>query len=213
MLKLSDNLKLLLKEAKLSENELARRTAIPQQIINRILSGQNLNPKIATLAPLAKYFSISISQLIGDELSSQSIKLSTNHSGWRDAPLIEWDKLGKTKLQDLIFQSKNKIAVDLDVSSSVFATVMGDNSMEPKFSIDTILIFDSKKTIFDKDFALIYTPEHHVELRQIFIKKGKVYKKCLNPKCAGYKATLIDPKSIYLGVLIQSRTNYLTEKD
>ena len=67
IMKLSQNLKILISNAKISENELARRTGIAQQIINRILLGENQNPKILTIIPLAHYFGVSVSQLIGDD--------------------------------------------------------------------------------------------------------------------------------------------------
>jgi transcriptional regulator with XRE-family HTH domain len=69
---LRSNLRYLLDKAELSENELSRRTGISQQIINRMLSGENTNPKIATLTPLAHYFHISISQLIGERPMSEN---------------------------------------------------------------------------------------------------------------------------------------------
>ena len=64
---LSTNIRLLLNKKQISENELARRTGVAQQIINRMLSGENQNPKLATLIPLANYFMVSLNQLIGAE--------------------------------------------------------------------------------------------------------------------------------------------------
>lgn len=211
MHKLGQNLKHLLKQANLSESELARRTGVPQQIINRILSGQNLNPKLATLTPLAGYFSISISQLIGDETFLPHVtKLSVKHSGWSEAPLIEWKKLGKDSLEALIAESKTKITTDVSSSEYIFATKICDTSMEPKFSEKSILIFDSSKPITDKDFVIIYLhSEQELVLRQVYIKDNKIYKKCFNPRFKDYKLTLVVPGSIYIGVLIQSRTDYL----
>jgi len=63
---LSKNLVHLIKKANLSENELARRTGVPQQVISRIARGINKNPKITTLTLLARYFGILTSELLGE---------------------------------------------------------------------------------------------------------------------------------------------------
>lgn len=206
---LSQNLKQLLTQAKLSENELSRRTGVPQQVINRILTGKNLNPKIATLSPLADYFTISISQLLGDGVPIEEPKLNIQHMGWIELPLIEWNIIGTSSFDKLMSDSKEKVVIDMNNTGSMFATRMVDNSMEPKFSQKTLLIFDSKKMVNDKDFVLIYTAaEHELVLRQIFVKKTGVFQKCFNPKYKDYKLTPILPESKYWGVLIQSRTEH-----
>ena len=93
MNKLSTNLNHLLHNADISENELARRTGIAQQIINRILSGENKNPKISTLNPLANYFGVSIRQLIGDEISEDKKKLDIQFMGLKEIPIINLNSL------------------------------------------------------------------------------------------------------------------------
>ncbi len=50
----------------ISENELARRTGVPQSTINRILSGVSRDPKTGTLQPLADYFGVTVAQLRGE---------------------------------------------------------------------------------------------------------------------------------------------------
>src|SRR3990167_4433236 len=156
MKKLSTNLKNLLHNAKLSENELARRTGIPQQVINRILSGENQNPKIATLSPLANYFMVSISQLIGDgDIQLSEAKLNTKHFGWQEIPLLDWNELSKLPLDKLLLNSKDKLSIDISHSGMVFATRMVGNSMEPKFTEGTLLIFDSHKKPSNGDFVLL----------------------------------------------------------
>lgn len=209
MNKLSANLKNLLFNAKISENELARKTGISQQIINRILSGQNKNPKIATLIPLANYFMVSISQLIGDDIFDVKPKLNTNHLGWQEIPMIDWCLLKKKPLNVLLSQSNEKLLVDINPSRNIFALRMHDDSMEPKFSNGAILIFDSNKKPSNGDFYLLELPNHEIEFRQLFIKNNKLYKKCLNPLHQDYKATPIEDEIKSIGLLIQSRTDHI----
>ena len=210
MNKLSANLKTLLLNAKLSENELARKTGVAQQVINRILSGENTNPKIATLSPLANYFMVSISQLIGDEIFEVKTKVNTHHLGWNEIPMIEWNMLIQKPLSELLSQSNEKLLVDINPSNNIFALRMHGHSMEPKFTDGTILIFDPDKKPANGDFVLLELTKQEIEVRQIFIKNNKYYKKSLNPKHQDYKPVLIAEEFNYLGVLIQSRTDHIT---
>lgn len=66
-LKLGSNLRKLLKKERLSEAALARLTGIPQPMINRLAKDKNTNPKLETLQPIVEYFSITFSQLLGEE--------------------------------------------------------------------------------------------------------------------------------------------------
>jgi transcriptional regulator with XRE-family HTH domain len=204
------NLKNLLHNEMISENELARRTGVSQQIINRILSGENTNPKIATLSPLANYFMITISQLIGEELSSSEKKTHINQSDLQKIPLIEWSNLETlTTSNSVLITASNKLLIDLQPTESMFAVKMQGNSMEPKFSNDTLLILDLNKMPVNGDFVLL-SSSGEVTLRQFFFKQSLSYKKCLNPKYKDYKLSIINKDSKYLGTLIQSRTNYIT---
>lgn len=208
MHKLSKNLKNLLSNAKISENELARRTGVSQQIINRILSGENKNPKIATLNPLASYFMVSISQLIGDEVFNQAT-LSTVHHGWREIPIIDYELLAKAPLHELMMLSKEKLLVDVKASNKVFAIKMYDDSMEPKFSKGTLLIFVSNKKPANGDFALFMLPNDKIIFRQVVIKNNKFYQKSINPNSENYKLTPLNDELKCCGLLIQSRTDHI----
>src|SRR5215216_7490151 len=85
--KLASTLKTLLGELNLSESELARQTGVGQPVIHRMASGETDNPKIDTLRPIAKFFDISLEQLIGDiPLEKKSIFHVERE--WFNIPLI-----------------------------------------------------------------------------------------------------------------------------
>lgn len=210
MKNLSKNLRNLLNKAKLSENELGRRTGIPQQVINRILNGQNDNPKLATLTALASYFMVSVSQLISDNLNIKNSKLSASHSGWIEAPLLKWQEI-RNFCDGLKKKTSRKAIVLTDVQGSdkIFASKMPDDSMELKFEQGCLLIFDPERKPQDGDFVL-YNSQNDPTLyfRQILIKNKNIYVRCLNPKLNCYKPTLIQDGLQCIAVLIQSRSNY-----
>lgn len=144
MNELSYNLKNLLLSHQMSENELARRTGISQQVINRILSGQNINPTIATLRPLANYFSVTISQLLSE--ANFDDQTNINYLNTTKIPLINWQNC-----HEQIFNTNN-------IKHS-FALIMENDKLEPFIPAKSILIFDRTKKLKDKDYAIIYISE------------------------------------------------------
>ena len=93
--------------------------------------------------------------------------------------------------------------------ATIFAVRMHGDSMDPKFPEGTILIFEHNKEALNGDFVLLQSPHNEVEVRQIFINGEKSYKKSLNPTSNDYSASLITNYFSCLGLLVQSRTNYI----
>jgi phage repressor protein C with HTH and peptisase S24 domain len=60
---LAANLKAFMSGAGLSENELARRTGVPQPTIHRVLSGKSEDPRSATLRPIAELAGVRVDDL------------------------------------------------------------------------------------------------------------------------------------------------------
>jgi transcriptional regulator with XRE-family HTH domain len=63
MNRLPDNLRFLLTESGISENDLAEQTGVPQPTINRILRGLSRDPRDGTLRPLAEFFGVTVEEL------------------------------------------------------------------------------------------------------------------------------------------------------
>ncbi len=210
MNKLSENLKTLLINSKLSERELSRRTSVPQQVINRIIVGKNTNPKLETLLPLASYFMVSVSQLIGDNIFFPDTKISLNHSGWRKIPLTELPNLSSLLLTEVGMNSKQMIEVDVEVSPKGFAIKMWDDSMEPKFPKGALLVFDVGKKIKNGRFCIVYSHNKQKKyiFRQIMLKDKNLLIRCLNPKYSCFKSRLLEPGEEVVAVLIQAKIEY-----
>ena len=202
MMNLNRQLRQLLCQAGLSENELARRTGVAQQVINRLLSGENTNPKLSTLRPLAQYFDVSISELLGEPRSSATGSMMHSipflHDNiWRDD--VAWSERLKTGEQ---------VWVDCEPRAALFALRMPDDTMEPQFSAGTLLIFDPHAQAVSGDFVLWKTRPSEVSLRQYFFHEAQQYIKSLNPVSEDYELRACDLNDRYFACLIQSRTNY-----
>src|SRR3990167_10705325 len=124
MKKLSQILRALMDELQLSESELARRTQIGQPVIHRILSGETDSPRVATLSQIANYFSISISQLIGDSPLPEN-RLPGTHTQsihtWIQVPLLNWEQVLTWPKQKNTVKNPLMVATELTVSQDSFA--------------------------------------------------------------------------------------------
>lgn len=202
MNKLSDILKILLKHRKLTVSELSRHTGIVQPVIYRMTTGETDNPKLSSLLPIADYFNVSISQLIGEE------PLATTHQGTSQKistiPLLTWTDAYDYKNASLHVQ-KNITASGL--SQDAFALIMPDTSMEPMFQRGSLLIFDPMVEPQDRSFVLVQLEETQTPVfRQLIIDVNQRYLKPLNPDLNLFKMRLLNKNDSILAVLIESRS-------
>lgn len=209
MNKLPSILRALMQEQDVTESELSRRTGIGQPVIHRVLNGETDNPKVATLSPIANYFAISISQLIGDEtLPKNRISGTFNLSsyGWTTLPLLNWEKVvvGGDKLIDI--NDVEKISTEINVSDKAYALRVKDTTMLPLFPEGTILIIDPEVKADNKDFVIVrMSGQKQAIFRQFLFDGDDIY---LKPVNADFKMHLLDKKSKLLGVMVQARMNF-----
>lgn len=214
MHKLNTILKALMMEMNLTESELARRTGIGQPVVHRIASGETDNPKVATLRPLANFFALSISQLIGDEpLPPNRLPGSFNASAHSLAylPLLTWEQA--LEWPNLVTRSPTTtmVATDQAVSAQAYALVVKDNTMEPHFPEGTLLIVDFALQPENRDYAIVHLDGQKLPtFKQVLIDGSSVYLKPLNPD---FKALPIDKNHRFLGVVIQTRLNLRSKSE
>ena len=100
---------------------------------------------------------------------------------------------------------KNFITVDSLEPDDTFAFLLENKSMEPLFSMGTILLFRENKSPSDGNFVLcILERNKEIVFRQYYKDGSGTY---LNPINPVYKTTLDEPYKI-LGTLIESRNRY-----
>ncbi|MDQ8039052.1 MAG: S24 family peptidase [Rickettsiella sp.] len=210
---MSNILKGLMAELGINESELARRTGIGQPVVHRICSGETDNPKVATLSPIANFFAISISQLIGDEpLPTDRIAGTFNPEaqGWRQIPLLEWEQVLSWPNLSQKSAPLPAISTDIELSQHAYALAVRDTTMEPRFPEGTVLIVDPNLKPNNLDFAIIHVEGHDLpNFKQILIDGGHTILKPLN---SDFKTLLLDKPHKFLGVMIQSRMDFKKRK-
>lgn len=204
MKNLNKILRALMEETRLSESELARRCQIGQPVIHRILSGETDNPRVATLSQIANYFSISISQLIGDS-PLPSNRLPGTHNLTANAlslvPLINWEQATHWPTD---INNPSMVATDLVVEEGAFALMVKDNTMFPRFVEGMTLIIDPKRLAKNRDFVIVHLSEQpQAVFKQILTDGDDIYLKPLNPD---FKTMLVDKSRFrFIGTVIQAR--------
>lgn len=215
MKKLSVILQSLLDEEGISANELARYVGVPQPVIHRILKDKTNNPSVLTLSPIAKYFSISISQLIGDAPLPKN--KSADFEGLQESkniPIISWCCIKdwiQNKSQASIL---NFISIEKNVSTDTFALKMSDfnsNITDPRFHQDSIIIVEPNIALKNRDYVIVCGKKEKASgcqclIRQLLIDGSDQYLKPLNAETETKKIG-VDEKII--GVIIEARHNYV----
>ncbi len=215
-LKLSQILKRLLFEKNIRPSNLAKKLKMPLPTIHRIVTGKSTRPHQSSLNAIAKYFKVSVKQLIGEEAliyeTFQPI-FSSSPNLVKTIPLINWkdinniNNLNKTNI-------KQNIAVGNKINDHCFALIMNDHSMSPLFPKETILIFDPTKKLTDRSYILVKLKEIDIPIfRELLIDIDYKYLKPLNPDLNIYKMRVLMENDIIIACLVESRINYDFETD
>jgi SOS-response transcriptional repressor LexA len=134
------NLRWLLRQARISQNALAKAAGVKQPTIHRIMTGKNITPRDATLHLLAKHFGVTVEALRYKDLSDQSA-LPQNLRGYR-IPMVNSKVAG---LQPITEQWPDTIMVYFEVSKKTVAMNVSDKAMEPRLSEHDLILYDGLK--------------------------------------------------------------------
>ena len=174
-----------------------------------MVTGKSTRPYRSSLEPIAKFFSISVEQLLGEtDLSTLTTHtLPTTDTQIIAIPLLEWIDLPNLNNPDI---KKKMIAAMADLSKDCFAVIMNDSSMEPQFSKDSILIFDPAKLCSDRSYALVKLAGIDLYVfRQMLIDAEHKFLKPLNPDLTASQMRLLDDEhDKVIGILVEARQTY-----
>lgn len=215
MASLCSNLKALMSLAKINASELARRTGVAQPIIHRLSTGQNTNPKLATVKPISEYFMVTVSQLIGEESlpSDKSFyRVSSEHRGWNRVPLITWqDAVAWPNALNQYQESENSVYVstDANVSKLAYGLKIKGCAMEPIFPENTTVVVEPSRDPKDRDFVIVHLHnDPEARLKQVIMDGSDYYLKSLNPDLEEVRVTKMQPQDRFLGIMAQAKVDY-----
>lgn len=203
---LNNTLEYLIKKWGININQLHKHTGIPLSTLKRLRLNKENNPTLASLAPIANYFSVSLDQLIGREALPKK-----NHkqiSGLR-IPLIQWKDVLKTPRDRSYLAFSSLLIRDITLNENSYGLIIKDNNTN-NFLVDSLLVIDPSLKGRNRDFIIVHKKGMSKPvLMQKIIYENKTYLKSLNTE-----SEIIRFSDLYkiLGVVIQIRMNYKKSK-
>ncbi|MCW5589649.1 MAG: helix-turn-helix transcriptional regulator [Legionellales bacterium] len=172
---------LLVTHGNLSISDLAKTTGIPQPTLHHLLAGKTRRPRKNLVKTLANFFSITPEQLLGEHpiplIIPEKIKEMYKITA---VPFITWEVLSNWPNNVEYFNPEREIIVNNLLSKDSFAIIVNSSLIELLriFSENTVLIFDNRKTLKDKDYAIIFSKKFSkIEFSRIYLEKNFVYAK------------------------------------
>lgn len=196
--KLSENLAVLMAKSRINSSELARMTGVHAATIKRIRNNEQSNPTIMTLLPIAQYFSITISELLGCEILKENNDNFCN-GHFQAIPVLSWRECCDFRQINYERVSK-KILTERLISQKGFALVVDDPEIE-FFPKNALLIIDPDLTPKANDYIIVSKfNQQEAVIKKYILDMGEVYLKSLIP---GLGITPFVKEHNILGVIVQ----------
>src|SRR3990167_1065639 len=192
----SNILRALMFKKNVNTSQLARELKLPQQTLQRIVSGASPNPHGKTLKPIADFFDLSLEQLKGESPLPDSVTdmgLPTRAKPKvKEVPIVDWNEVEIYLKNSALYSANEYTFVDPTLSQTTFAITLPDSSMEPYFPKGSLLILDPQKTVRDRCFVLAkITDSQPLLFRQLLIDGEHQYLKALNPDLNAFPMRLL----------------------
>ena len=186
------NLSQLISKANITIPELAKNTKIPRSTIYQLLSEIH-EPRLALLKILAKFFSINVSQLIGE------LPLTNNATA---IPVHSWNNLDYNSGRIDNSAHIPKFVLVEKISNFLFA-ISAEKDVYPKYEEGTILIFEETQAFTTGDIILISQQKTKPVLKTALIEGTETYFKSVSNDIP---AQVYDPtNTVIFGVLREIR--------
>lgn len=209
---IQDVLQLLIQRKKLkSGSELAKKLNLPAPTVNRILSGQVIDPRASTLSLIADYFHVTIDQLVGKEALPNHL-YQTPDELLRPSMAIPVINQSTTNLQTALNAATDWFRWSTDSPTKrkkVFAIKLNNHHLEPVFQKGTLLVIDPEMPAQNHDYVAVqYEKDNMITIKKFIIDGRDQY---FYPLQKGHKIyALSDIKHKIYGTVIEAHID-LTE--
>lgn len=200
--KLNYRLECLIKKSGININQLHKHTGIPLSTLKRLRLNKENNPTLASLAPIADYFSVTLDQLTGIADLPENLGNSEKISGLT-IPLIHWEDIINMPKDRRRLAFASVLIMDVNLNENSYALLVKDKNWN-NFLVGSLLIVDPDLIPRDRDFVIVNKKGlGAAQLKQTLIYDNKKFLK-------NFKSKIITFSEKYksLGVVIQIKMNY-----
>lgn len=167
-------LKQLMYEHDIDETALSKLSGVSKSNISRMKNDPHSNPTYASLKPIADYFAINVSQLLGEEKIESDEIVKIPHLTLEQVPL--W--LEKKVLND----EPLHVVSQLSLSKLAFAFTIEQKTLKPLFRYGAVVLCDKQRDFQDGDYVLLQGTKGSDAIIKLLIKEGpNYYLKSLHP--------------------------------
>ena len=198
---LSYRLKYAMKFFSINQSELARRIGIKPQIIQYLCTKNIYSSKFTY--EIADALGVNYSWLAAGELPMISAEVKENCK----IPYIAWESLEDYIETNPSLKISNYIFANISNDQGCFGITLNDNSLEPRISNGTILIFDQNRVATNNDFVLVELGKtDQFIVRQLSIVENTKYLLPINTKI--FKTITLENQYTIIAVMIQTIQNF-----
>jgi len=172
--KLIKNITYLVHKSGLTQLEIASIANIPSTTLNGIIIGTSINPKLHTLAAIARVFDIKVAQLIGEvPLNFSEITI----------PILHWHDLDiqKKVIQYKIDENTNFLSSGIISKNLVFALQV-NNKISTIYNENTILIVEETTQYNNNNFVILSINNSEPSIKKIIKEGAEVFLESLTSK-------------------------------
>lgn len=200
---LKENLKILMKEAKLTIEKLHADTGVPIQTIKRMRSDDSANPTLSSLIPIADYFSLTINQLIGLDPLPTNLVVGAHldvRKKWIFVPLLTWESVINYKGE--IPEQTKMVSSNANVGDKGFALEITENDISG-FRAGTIVILNAALKPKNHDYIVVHKAGSQTASFYEYLLQDDIG--YLKPLKQEFRTIQFDNTYKVLGVMVQSR--------
>jgi|GEM_PF-899746 SOS-response transcriptional repressor LexA len=199
-------LRALMAANNIDETTLSKAIGVANSSLSRIKNDPACNPTLASLKPIAEYFSITVSQLLGETaLSKVRISESTRKQTWvvNQLPIIAWDQIARFK-RDELHEFTEWMPSNRDLTSEAFVLCVEATTWGDLFARGAFLIVDQVPSVEDGDFVVVHSRvDDQYVLKRLLIDGRQRYLQSLSP--ALQHTSLLGADEAIVGVVVEIR--------
>ncbi|WP_163836652.1 helix-turn-helix domain-containing protein [Spartinivicinus ruber] len=210
---ISTQLDSLMRRSGVDEKTLSKLTGVPIATISRLLNNHSANPTVNTLVPIAKFFNVSIDQLLGlnSTRNSQHTLNTLNDQAAALLPVIVMSALNQYLSQHDTTECNRQfewIRTGYRLAGHGLAVKIDTDFYSPSFQKDSVIIVDCEIQAQNGDIILLSNRlDGGFYIRQYFRDNNDEFIRTINPDIV--KTEILDQTTTkILGVVVETQFSF-----